>query len=859
MSEGGRLALIIASSEFSDPTLKRLITPGKDATELARVLENRNIGNFKVKTLINRPYVEIQSKIEDLFAECTRDDLVLLYFSGHGIKDDDGRLYLAATDTRRNRLRSSAISTNFINENMTDSRSRQQILILDCCHSGAFARGMTAKGGDSVDIKERFQGYGRIVLTASNSTQYAFQGDEVIGEAQKSVFTRYLVSGLETGNADYNNDGWISLKELYDFVRDNVVKETPLQTPGMWVFDLQGDIRIATTPRGRRKKPVDEAKLATLYADAYFAFTSGKWKEALNIFEQIENLSPGYRDVAIQIERLKPVVYALEDQDNIAASPQVTTPPEIETPVQESISHKKEFILDWAPIIGIDFGTSKSTMAFIDSKGEALVIPSSGNDAFLPSVVEIKSNNTLIVGAKHKNPSTLCSIKRLLGRKFDDVQDILKRVPNHPFIKARNGDVAVGCNDQEFVLQEIVAMILRKLKDDAENYLGSQINKAVIAVPSYFNDIQRRAIIDSGSIAGLEILRIINDPTAASMAYGVNIKSDETTVVYAFGGGTCSCSIINIGDGVFDVKSTAGDIFLGGDDFDQVIVDYLVKEFRKESGIDLRNDHQAIIRLSEAAENAKIKLSTTVHTEINLPYLTADASGPKHLVMTLSRSKLEQITSDLVNRAIIPVKQALKDSELEVSAIEKIIMIGGMSKMPAIQKKVADFFGKQPLVKSDTEGLVAQGAALLAGILGGKVKDMLYLDVTSLSLGVETLGEVMTVMIPRNTTIPVRKTEIYSTAADNQVAVDIHVLQGERPMASDNLSLGRFRLDGIPPAPHGTPQIEVTLDIDANSILKVTAKDKATGKQQNVTITSPSGLSKSEVEHLRQKVLRYKI
>ena len=511
-----------------------------------------------------------------------------------------------------------------------------------------------------------------------------------------------------------------------------------------------------------------------------------------------------------------------------------------------------------AKIIGIDLGTTNSVAAVMQG-GEPIVIPSAEGERLVPSVVAMNKNNERLVGRVARNQAitnptnTIFSVKRFMGRKADDaeVERTKKRVP-YAVSEAPNGDVRVELGGKEYSAPEVSAMILAKIKADAEAYLGETITQAVITVPAYFNDAQRNATKDAGKIAGLEVLRIINEPTASSLAYGLDKKANETIVVYDLGGGTFDVSILEVGDGVFQVKSTSGDTFLGGDDFDLRVMDYLIEQFKKDNGIDLHNDRQALQRLKEAAEKAKIELSTTMQTEINLPYLTADASGPKHLVMTLSRAKLEQLTADLVDRTIAPVKQALSDAELKAGDINEVVLVGGMTRMPAIQDRVRAFFGKDPHKGVNPDEVVAIGAAIQAGVLGGEVKDILLLDVTPLTLSIETLGAVATPQIERNTTIPTRKSQVFSTASDSQTQVEIHVLQGERPMAADNKSLGRFILDGIPPAPRGVPQIEVTFDIDANGILKVTASDKATGRSQHITITASSGLSDAEVEKMRK-------
>jgi len=511
-------------------------------------------------------------------------------------------------------------------------------------------------------------------------------------------------------------------------------------------------------------------------------------------------------------------------------------------------------------IIGIDLGTTNSAVAIMEG-GEPTVIPSSEGGRLVPSVVAVnmKTGERMVGQVARRqavvNPeNTIFSIKRFMGRKFSDpeVRKALELVP-YKVDEAPNGDIRVFLGDREYSPPEISAMILGKIKTDAEAYTGEAITQAVITVPAYFNDSQRNATKDAGKIAGLEVLRIINEPTASSLAYGLDRKADETIAVYDLGGGTFDISILDVGDGVFEVKATNGDTFLGGDDFDQRVIDWVAAEFQKNEGIDLRNDRQALQRLKEAAEKAKIELSSVMQTEINLPFISADASGPKHLNITLSRAKLEQLTDDLVERSITPCKQALKDAALAASDIDEVILVGGMTRMPAVQEAVRKFFGRDPHKGVNPDEVVAIGAAIQAGVLGGEVKDVLLLDVTPLTLSIETLGGVSTALIERNTTIPTRKSQVFSTAADNQSEVEIHVVQGERPMASDNKSLGKFTLDGIPPAPRGVPQIEVTFDIDADGILKVNATDKATDRSQNITITASSGLSEEEVERMSRE------
>ncbi len=507
-------------------------------------------------------------------------------------------------------------------------------------------------------------------------------------------------------------------------------------------------------------------------------------------------------------------------------------------------------------IIGIDLGTTNSVVAVMEG-GDPTVIPTAEGGRLCPSVVAFNKNGERLVGQTAKrqaviNPeNTIYSIKRFMGRRFDEVETERKmvsyRVVRGPANDAR---VQIPVTGREYSPQEISAMILAKLKADAEAYLGEAVTKAVITVPAYFNDSQRQATKDAGRIAGLEVLRIINEPTAAALAYGLDKKENETILVFDLGGGTFDVSILEVGDGVIEVKATNGDTHLGGDDWDERIVNWVADEFKKEHGIDLRTDRQALQRLREAAEKAKIELSSVMETEINLPYITADASGPKHLQMKLTRAKFEQLTEDLVARLRGPFNAALNDAGLKASDVDEVVLVGGATRMPMVQDLVRSLTNKEPHKGVNPDEVVAVGAAIQGGVLAGEVKDVLLLDVTPLSLGVETLGGVMTTLIERNTTIPVRRSEIFSTAEDNQTAVDIHILQGERPMAADNMSLGRFRLEGIPPAPRGIPQIEVTFDIDANGILNVTAKDKATGKEQKVTITASTNLRKDEIERM---------
>ncbi len=515
-----------------------------------------------------------------------------------------------------------------------------------------------------------------------------------------------------------------------------------------------------------------------------------------------------------------------------------------------------------AKVIGIDLGTTNSCTAVMEG-GEPTIVPNAEGNRTTPSVVATSKNGERLVGQVAKrqavtnSENTIFSIKRLMGKRFSEVSDYDKQILPYEIIEGPNGDARVKMGDKDYSPAEISAMILQKLKSDAEAYLGDQINEAVITVPAYFNDSQRQATKDAGSIAGLNVLRIINEPTAAAMAYGMEKSSEGTIAVYDLGGGTFDISNLEVGEGTYQVKSTSGDSHLGGDDVDQAIVNWLAEEFKRDQGIDLKQDRMAMQRLKEGAERSKTELSSTGQSEVNLPFITADASGPKHMNITFQRSKLEQLAADVVERTMGPCRQALQDARLEPNQLSTVISVGGQTRMPLVQQKVKELFGKEPRKDLNPDEVVALGAAIQAGVLKGDVGDVLLLDVTPLTLGIETLGGVATPLISRNTTIPTSKSQIFSTAADSQTSVEIHVLQGERPMAADNRTLGKFMLDGIPPAPRGVPQIEVTFDIDANGILNVKAVDKGTGKEQKITITSSSGLSKDEVDRMQQEAEQY--
>jgi molecular chaperone DnaK len=524
---------------------------------------------------------------------------------------------------------------------------------------------------------------------------------------------------------------------------------------------------------------------------------------------------------------------------------------------RRGVARERKRTQNMSKIIGIDLGTTNSVVAVMEG-GEPVVITNPEGSRITPSVVGFTKTGERLVGQVAKrqavtNPeNTVFSIKRFMGRKFDEVNEEMKMVP-YSVVRASNGDVRVQAGGKEYSPPEISAMILQKLKQAAEEYLGQPVTKAVITVPAYFNDAQRQATKDAGQIAGLEVSRIVNEPTAAALAYGLDKKKDETIAVYDFGGGTFDISILEVGEGVVEVKATNGDTHLGGDNLDQRVIEWIIAEFRKQEGIDLSKDRMALQRLKEAAEKAKMELSTVMETDVNLPFITADQTGPKHLTMRLTRAKFESLVDDLLQKTIGPTRQALSDAGVDSKQIDEVVLVGGSTRIPRVQQIVKDLFGRDPHKGVNPDEVVAVGAAIQAGVLAGEVKDLLLLDVTPLSLGIETLGGVMTTLIPRNTTIPTRKSETFSTAADNQTSVEVHVLQGERPMARDNRTLGRFHLSGLPSAPRGVPQIEVTFDIDANGIVNVSAKDQATQKEQKITITASSGLSKDEVDRMMRE------
>ncbi len=524
---------------------------------------------------------------------------------------------------------------------------------------------------------------------------------------------------------------------------------------------------------------------------------------------------------------------------------------------RRGVARERKRTQNMSKIIGIDLGTTNSVVAVMEG-GEPVVITNPEGSRITPSVVGFTKTGERLVGQVAKrqavtNPeNTVFSIKRFMGRKFDEVNEEMKMVP-YSVVRASNGDVRVQAGGKEYSPPEISAMILQKLKQAAEEYLGQPVTKAVITVPAYFNDAQRQATKDAGQIAGLEVSRIVNEPTAAALAYGLDKKKDETIAVYDFGGGTFDISILEVGEGVVEVKATNGDTHLGGDNLDQRVIEWIIAEFRKQEGIDLSKDRMALQRLKEAAEKAKMELSTVMETDVNLPFITADQTGPKHLTMRLTRAKFESLVDDLLQKTIGPTRQALSDAGVDSKQIDEVVLVGGSTRIPRVQQIVKELFGRDPHKGVNPDEVVAVGAAIQAGVLAGEVKDLLLLDVTPLSLGIETLGGVMTTLIPRNTTIPTRKSETFSTAADNQTSVEVHVLQGERPMARDNRTLGRFHLSGLPSAPRGVPQIEVTFDIDANGIVNVSAKDQATQKEQKITITASSGLSKDEVDRMMRE------
>ena len=884
-------ALIVAVGEYDDKGLQQLTAPPSDAEALTGVLEDPDIGGFDVHTLLNRPSHEVDLAVEEFFADRHPDNLLLLHFSCHGVKDDDGELYFAMTDTKMRRLLSTAVSAQHVNRCMSRSRSRRIVLLLDCCYAGAFERGMAPRAGGKVDIKDRFGGRGRAVITASSAIQSAFEGGQLadVGDPAPSIFTSALVEGLETGDADLGQDGVVALDELYEYVYEKVRATTPSQTPEKWLFGVQGELIIA-----RRARPVTTP--TPLAADLQVLMDSPFASARAAAVQELQRLlRSGHGGLALAA-RIALEQLSEDDSRSVSAAataalrecqPEATASPAGEriesgrdrpggigsgtaldtelapvprgrsrqTPRQQpkATSSRPQTSAtgipqpaDLPPVkptrgraVGFDLGTTNSAVAVME-RGEPTVIANAEGSRTTPSVVAFAKNGQVLVGTVAMRQAvtnvdrTIRSVKREMGT-----------------------DWTIDIDDKKFTAQQISAFILQKLKRDAESYLGETITDAVITTPAYFNDAQRQATKEAGQIAGLNVLRIINEPTSAALAYHLEHEDEATILVFDLGGGSLSVSLIEVGEGVVEVKATSGDNHLGGDDWDQRIMDWLVQDFNSGYGIDLSEDKTALRRLCESAEKAKIELSDSTETHINLPCITYSEQGPLHLDGKLTRAEFQRMTSDLLDRCKAPFKQVIKDASVKLGDIRHVVLVGGSTRMPAVVDLVKELTGKEPDIGAGPESAVAMGGALQAGVLKGEVKDVLLLDVTPLSLGIATKGGIFTKFIERNTTIPVRRSEILTTAEDNQPSVRIQVFQGEREIAEHNKNLGVFELAGIAPAPRGLPQIEVLFAIDANGILDVSAKDLGTGKEQSVTISGGSALAKEDIQRMVDEAEKY--
>jgi molecular chaperone DnaK len=901
-----RLALLIGTHTYADPGLQKLLAPEQDTERLARALSAEAIGGFEVlPVLLDRPAADIKIAIEETLTACDREDLFLLYFTGHGVKDMiDGHLYLAAANTRLNLLESTAVSAEFLNKVMLRSRARQQVLLLDCCYSGAFARGMTVKADNAVHTLDHFSraeaGQGRAIITASDAMQYALEGKSATGEGVQSVFTGFLVEGLESGAADLDGDGLVDVDELYDYVSRRIREAGHPQRPN-GIFAQAGKLYVARNPRPPPNPALLSAGLQNALAsdDPYrllgaivelepllsdsepgLALAARRALEALAEHDSRRVSQAAARALAAHAPA-PPAQPAAETTTAPAAPEPTLAPPAAPEPAPVEAPPTKLRMTpnvgrgtppktepatkpgrDW--ILGIDFGTANVRAAVWQDDWPEM-IRTRGGQFSLPAVVAgLPIAESRLVGeaaqrVAEKSPEhTVAWIKRLLGRRYHDpeVQRAAKMLP-YPVSQGPNGGVRVHLGGEAYAPQEIAAMLLATVKAEAEAYLSGTVRRAVMAVPGCFDDAQRQATQDAARIAGLEVLRLINAPTAAALAFGAANPKSATLAVYSLGAGCFDVSMIEMGDGVYEVKSTAGDSALGGFDLDQRLVEWAAGRFKKQQGVDLPSvpsDRRAWQRLRGAVEKARVELSSVQETGVNLPFVAADASGARHLSERLDQARLGKLTSDLVERTLAQVHQALRDAELKPAGIDEVVLVGSVTRMGAVREAVGRAFNRAPSTRLDPETAVALGTAIYTGVLAGQVKDILVLDVAPATLAVETLGGVATPLIPRNTSIPTLKHEVFSTAADQQTSVEIKVLQGERPMAADNTLLGTFTLDGIAPAPRGTPQIEVTFALDASGLLSVSAEDKATHREQRVTIRGSGRLSDDEVEQMARRV-----